>query len=127
MNTMAVIAIGGALGAMTRYGTYLMAEKLLPAPFLWGTFTVNLAGSFLIGVLWYFIESMTMAQNLRLFLAAGFLGSFTTFSAMSFETASLLRDGRIAAAALYIGASFTLGILCVFGGYALAKAFFHTA
>lgn len=94
---LALVAAGGGLGAIGRYavsewlgGT---GQGLLP----WGTLVANLAGSFLMGIVVGYVDRKAISNRLRLFLAVGLLGSFTTFSLFSYENLELLRDGRMIA------------------------------
>jgi CrcB protein len=107
---LAVVALGGMLGASARYGV----DRWIPTPpggFPWATFWVNASGSFLLGVLLVVIvERLRPTRLLRPFLAAGVLGAFTTMSTYQVETALLLEDGRVATAALYSVGSLVVGI-----------------
>ena len=86
------VALGGALGAMMRYGCGLIAAANLPPSFPFATFAVNIIGSFIIGMIApYFVINPDASQNLRHFLLAGVLGGFTTFSAFSIDTVTLLQ------------------------------------
>ncbi len=90
-----IVAIGGALGALSRYLTVTTVAKIFGATFPYGTLLVNTLGSF---ILVFFviltIEKLTIDPIWRLFFAVGFLGSFTTFSSFSYETIALFQDGE---------------------------------
>lgn len=114
------VAAGGALGAMARYLTGLAALRLVGGSFPWGTLVVNVAGSFLIGVLFAALEARG-AMRLAPFLLTGVLGGFTTFSAFSLDTAALVGRGALFPAAAYVVASVTLSLAAVTAGLALAR------
>lgn len=112
MNWLAV-AIGGALGSVTRYGVGL----LLPSStgkFPWATFSVNLVGSFLIGVAYVLIvQKQTWSPEMRLWLMTGFLGGFTTFSSFSLEALQLWQQGQNLQAMIYVVSSVICCLLAV--------------
>lgn len=87
----ALIALGGALGALARYGlTVWVQGRLLPnSTFPWGTFVINVSGSFLLGLTLTLVGSRVLAPNWRPFFATGFLGAYTTFSTFEYESALL--------------------------------------
>lgn len=116
-----VIALGGGLGAIARYG---LAE-LLPArqgEFPWGTFLTNVAGCFLIGVLMVLITETFSAHYLvRPFLGVGFLGGFTTFSTYAVEIRGLLGPGSLGVAFGYLAGTLVCAMLAVLGGVWLTR------
>lgn len=87
------VALGGACGAVARYGSGRVVARLVEHPFPWGTWTVNLAGCFLIGMTVPLLGTLYAADHVRLFLVVGFLGSFTTFSTYTLDTVALWGDG----------------------------------
>ena len=100
------VALGGGLGASLRY----LALLAWPAP--WGTVAINVAGSFLIGLLAVpLLLSERGAHPLAPLLLTGVLGGFTTFSAFSLDTLRLIEGGRLGAAVLYVGGSVALSLL----------------
>lgn len=111
------IAVGGAIGAISRYWVSGVTHKVFNAGFPWGTLSVNLIGSLFIGLLWGLSETVIISQNIRLFLFIGILGSFTTFSSFSLENFNLLRDGEYWFMLLNVFLSLFLGIVLVFAGY----------
>ena len=119
------IGLGGATGALLRYGVSGLTHRFLNGGFPWGTLTVNLIGSLLIGFLWGMFESVIVSENIKLFCFIGLLGSFTTFSTFSLENFNLLRDGEYSLFAINIVASFMLGILLVFIGYVVSRYAFN--
>jgi CrcB protein len=122
MNNIFLIAIGGALGSVSRYGCQRWIYQWHPHPFPFGTFAVNIAGSLLIGIFYAVSEKGNlMNPDWRLFLTTGFCGGFTTFSTFSFETVSLLREGDYAYALTYILLSVVLGVIAVALGILIIK------
>lgn len=115
------VAFGGSIGAVLRYLIFLIYEKSHSHTFPWATLAVNLAGSFLIGLLWGVFDKFYVSPGMRLFLFIGILGSFTTFSAFAFDVLSLGKDGSVKYLILYISATNILGIALAFGGYYLSK------
>ncbi|WP_333712110.1 fluoride efflux transporter FluC [Yoonia sp.] len=107
-------ALGGALGAVLRYLVGLAVAFPL------GTLVINVAGSFLIGVVWVAFAARGLQAWLP-FVMTGILGGFTTFSAFSLDTLRLLEGGRLAAAGGYVLASVVLSILACGAGLWLAK------
>ena len=114
MNKLLPVVIGGGLGAGARYLVCeLMLSRLGPA-FPWGTLTVNLLGSILLGVIAQLgLSGAAMSIELRLLLTTGFMGGFTTYSTFNYETLNLLQDGRWSAAALNVGLTL---VACLAGG-----------
>lgn len=115
------IALGGALGAMGRYflSTWIYSKSDFVFP--WGTFAVNMLGSFLLGLVYVWgTEKLAMSPNARAFLAVGFIGAFTTFSTFSLETLNVIKDGEIKTALLYTIGSLVLGLVSVWLGTGLA-------
>lgn len=120
--TLLLIALGGAVGSVSRYGLGVLVQKTAHATFPVGTLTVNVLGSFLVGVLAKaFMHSQTH-PDLRAMLIVGFCGGFTTFSAFSLETAGLMQGGEWAKAAAYVGASIVLCLAATATGFALVRA-----
>ncbi|MCD6024929.1 MAG: fluoride efflux transporter CrcB [Fibrobacteria bacterium] len=119
--TYLAIALGGALGSVLRYA---VQSALRPASggFPWGTLTVNLFGSFLIGLCAALAERQGAASWIRPWLMVGLLGGFTTFSAFSLENVQMLRQGQVLAAFAYMAASVLAGLALAFAGYFLARS-----
>ncbi len=116
------IAIGGAIGALLRYLVSGWAYVWLGEGFPWGTLSVNMIGSFLIGFLWRWFDQVAIAPNTRTLIFVGGLGAFTTFSTYGLESLNLLRDGQYKLGLLNILGSNVLGILFVFLGFVAARA-----
>jgi len=117
-----IVALGGAVGASLRHLTSLMTLRWFGPGFPWGTLTVNIVGSFVMGV---FIELLARkfdsSQELRLLVATGIMGGFTTFSAFSLDVAVMWERGATLTAAGYVLASVALSILALFAGLALVR------
>jgi len=112
MPTLAV-ALGGAIGAGARYQVgSLMARLAGPhSTFPWGTLSVNILGSFVMGMLLgWFAKGGADSENLRLFLVAGLMGGFTTFSAFSAEMVTMLHRGEMSSALIYVTVSVFAGM-----------------
>ncbi len=115
------VAGGGALGSALRYGLALGVQRRLGTGWPFGTLAVNLLGSFLIGWIFHLLVSREiLAEGPRLFIVAGLLGGFTTFSAFSLETLRLLQEGSWPLAALYVALSTAGGLLAAWAGFQLA-------
>jgi CrcB protein len=124
MNAFFAVAIGGALGALSRYSFVLIAVTLVDNRLPWATLGVNVVGSFCIGIAAVLIgDRVIEGEFWRLLLVVGFLGSFTTFSAFSLETLLLLQQGNYNIAMAYAAGSVTLCLGAAFAGMQLAKVF----
>ena len=123
MEKIAMIALGGALGASLRYATVVWAGRVFGPGFPWGTAIVNIAGSFAMGVLAVIMMDRFPGSWGRYapFLMTGVLGGFTTFSAFSLDALSLMERGRNLAAAGYVGGSVVLSIAGLWAGLSLAR------
>ncbi|MCU0790398.1 MAG: fluoride efflux transporter CrcB [Nitratireductor sp.] len=124
MNHFLLVAAGGGIGAAMRHLANLAALRLFGPGFPWGTLFVNVAGSLAMGLLvgWLARRSGGSTTELRLFLATGVLGGFTTFSAFSLDFAALWERGAGTAAAGYALASVLISLAAVFAGLWLMRA-----
>lgn len=124
LQPLLLVALGGALGSMARYGATLGINRWASSPFPWGTLFVNIAGSFLIGlVMVWLLKAGEWRENARLLLVTGIMGGFTTFSSFSWETWKLLEDGRFGLASANILLSVAVCLLATIAGALLAKQF----
>ena len=117
-----VIAAGGALGALGRFG---LAQALPHRvdEFAWATLWTNALGSLLLGLLMALVLSVwSHTRYVRPFLGVGVLGGFTTFSTAELDTRGLIASGHLAEALAYVGASVALGLVLVLAGLALGSA-----
>lgn len=122
MKLILAIAAGGAIGAVGRHYVSATVMRLVDGGFPWGTVTVNVLGSFIMGAL---IEVMALRWNvgneLRAFMTVGFLGAFTTFSTFSLDFATLFERGAGTAALAYAAVSVILSVAALFGGLAVMR------
>ena len=117
MPTVLWVALGGAIGASARYLVGVQALRLMGSGFPWGTVCVNIAGSFLMGVLIELLAlKLNLTQDVRHFLTTGVLGGFTTFSAFSLDFIVLTERKAHLLAWTYMGASVAGSILALFAG-----------
>lgn len=129
LRDMMLVGLGGFLGANTRYilGTWaaVMAERLLRAPdWPWGTLFVNLTGSFLLAIFGAWLAHQARwASDLRLIIATGFFGAYTTFSTFANESMSIWNQGHIISASAYVLLTNLLCLVAVLLGLALANRF----
>lgn len=124
MYHLLIVAAGGAIGAASRHLFGLAALRLVGPTFPWGTLGVNIVGSFLMGALIEFLARRTgISPEVRLFVATGILGGFTTFSAFSLDVAVLWERGAHAAAAGYVAASIAGAIAALFAGLMIVRSF----
>ncbi|MES2874904.1 MAG: fluoride efflux transporter CrcB [Bacteroidota bacterium] len=121
MRIILFIGLGSFIGGISRYLISLYIHSKGFSAFPYGTLTVNILGCFLIGILYGIAEKSGLPNEWRLFLITGVLGGFTTFSAFSYETISLMRDGQSGAALLYVMGSVIFGLLATWGGIAVAS------
>lgn len=115
------VALGGALGAALRYGVLLAFARPGSGAVPWHTLGVNVAGSFLLGLLMAALPADHAAERWQLLLGVGVLGGFTTFSTFSLETVSLVQAGASVTAAAYVVMSLTGGLIAAAAGYALGR------
>jgi len=109
---------------MARYISVKTIDGRLNALFPFGTLVVNLAGSFLIGIIYAVISRKTgQTEHWGTFLGAGFCGGFTTFSAFAYENVSLIQQRMATTSLLYIAVSIALGLLAVVAGATIGKFF----
>ncbi len=122
IKTLLLVGTGGFLGSISRFLASRFMQDNFPTAFPLGTFLVNVAGCFLIGLIYGFSErSALLTPGWKMFLAVGFCGGFTTFSTFANENLALLRDGEFYYFFLYTGLSVFLGIAATFLGVLLTK------
>ena len=123
MKQLLLVFIGGGFGSTLRYiiGKYMNSTDTgIP----WGTFTANILGSLIIGViLGLAVKNDSLSSNQTLLLATGFCGGFTTFSTFAYENHVFLKSGDFTSFALYTIGSFIVAFLAVFAGLFIAKSF----
>jgi CrcB protein len=116
-----IVGIGSCFGGVARYLiSLLMRTASNGSP--WGTFTVNIAGCLLIGLLWgWTLRNPNIPSAVNLLIGVGFCGGFTTFSTFSKESVAMLQTGAFLTFLLYAISSILLGVACVAIGYAITK------
>jgi CrcB protein len=124
MTHLFLVAAGGAIGASLRHLFGMVSLRLFGIGFPYGTLGVNVIGSFLMGALigWLAFRSEGGGQGLRLFLATGVLGGFTTFSAFSLETILLWERGEAGLALTYVLLSVVVSVAALVAGLALVRS-----
>ncbi len=130
MTRFLLVALGGALGSMARYGVGFAATRFSPAAaWPWSTLTVNVVGGLAMGLLagWLGLRGGVGHDSVRAFAAVGLLGGFTTFSAFSLETALMIERRQFALAGGYVAASVALSVLALFIGLMVARRAFGAA
>ncbi|MFC9060591.1 fluoride efflux transporter CrcB [Streptomyces sp. NPDC057074] len=121
MNWLLVV-VGGMVGAPLRYLTDRAVQSRHGADFPWGTFTVNVAGSLVLGLVTGATLAGAVGSDLRLLLGTGLCGALTTYSTFSYETLRLTGTGSRLPAAVNVLASVAAGLAAVFAGVTLADA-----
>ena len=121
------IAAGSALGGVSRYAVAVAMQQRFGLTFPIGTLLINVTGSFLLGVIMRHAMGGAMggtqlSSEMRLFLATGFCGGFTTFSTFSFETVFMLESGEYGRATMYVVLSIVLSLAAAFLGFGLAQS-----
>lgn len=123
--TYLAVAFGGALGAMSRYWVYNAFVRASTSTYPWATLTVNIAGSFLIGIAFVLLTERTdIGPEWRGLITVGFLGAFTTFSTFSMDTIGLLEQGQVVAAISYVLSSVVVCIIAAWLGLLLSRVIF---
>lgn len=118
VKNLLLVAAGGSIGAVLRYWIYFL---LKPQPFPYTTLLINIAGSFLLGIIMALSlkENSILPESYKLFLATGICGGFTTFSTFSYENIYLLQEGKHTLAFIYILGSVVAGISAAWIGFKL--------
>ena len=125
MNAYLLVFLGAGIGGALRHGVNVGCARMCGTAFPWGTLTVNVAGSFLMGAVaaWLALKAGEgWSQPMRLFLTTGILGGFTTFSAFSLDAVLLWEKGEIGPAGAYVAASVLLSITGLVAGLAMVRA-----
>ena len=117
-----LVALGGALGSVSRFLLGPAIHRALGFTFPFGTLFINIIGSLILGVVvGLAVDGGTVSPQARAFLAIGFCGGFTTFSAFSFETFTLLEGGQLGRAGAYVAASVLLSVTAAWLGLLAAR------
>lgn len=120
--TVLLVLLGGALGAPLRYLTDLFVQSRHDSVFPWGTFSVNVIGSLILGATAGAVSEGAAPGWVLTLVGTGFAGALTTFSTFGFETVRLTEEGSLLEAALNVGASLAAGLAVCVAGWALAAA-----
>ncbi len=123
LRAILAVAIGAAAGGVLRYLIGQLFLQRFGPGFPFGTIFINVSGSFLIGVVaeLALTRAFGMTSLARIFVMVGILGGYTTFSTFSLDTLTLIADGALPLAALYVGASAALGLLGAYAGTVLTR------
>lgn len=125
LRTILLVGSGGFIGSVMRYLVQYYMEKSLSSTFPWGTFIANVAGSFIIGMIFALAEKGNlMNAEWRIFLAVGICGGFTTFSSFAYNNLTMLNERAWGSLFLNIGGNLFLGILAVYLGIILIRLIF---
>ncbi len=120
--TLVFIAVGGAAGAVSRYLLQGWVEELTGGRFPWGTFAVNISGSFFLGLVFALaMDRAIMSPEIRVPLMIGFIGSYTTFSTLMLESWSLVEEGDIVYMLGNLVGSVVIGMIAVVAGLAVGR------
>jgi CrcB protein len=125
MKSYLLVFLGAGIGGALRHGVNVGCARMCGTAFPWGTLTVNVVGSFIMGAIAGWLTSKAgeaWSQPLRLFLTTGILGGFTTFSAFSLDAVLIWERGQSGLAATYVAASVLLSIAGLVAGLCLARA-----
>jgi fluoride exporter len=117
-----LLSTGGALGVNARYWLAVWIDRRAAPTFPWATFTINVSGSFAIGLVTALLARWVPHPHARLFVVVGFLGGYTTFSSFSLEALALMQRGALGLSLAYMGGSVVSGFLAVVLGAALGQA-----
>ena len=122
MKELVWLATAGALGTLCRYGLSGIVQRAGAARFPWGTWSVNALGCFLFALVWALAEErLVISGQTRFIILTGFMGAFTTFSTMAFETGELLRESEWLLAMANLAGQNCVGLACLYLGFVAAR------
>lgn len=122
MNKILLLALAGACGSLSRYWLSGLAYELIGRDFPWGTWAVNILGCLFFGLVWTLSEERgLLTPQTRTILLVGFMGAFTTFSTLVFESAELLRDGAWLKMGLNLAGQTVVGFFALYLGMACGR------
>lgn len=117
-----IVFLGAGIGGMARHAVNTAAARILGYGFPWGTLTVNILGSIIMGLLTeFFVVRTGLPQEVRLFMTTGLLGGFTTFSTFSLDTVTLWERGQWGLATGYVMTSLVVSAVGLFLGLSLIR------
>ena len=123
LRTILIVGTGGFIGSVMRYLVQVFVERGMVSTFPWGTFIANIAGSFIIGIVFALAEKGNlMSAEWRIFLAVGICGGFTTFSSFAYNNLMLLKENAFGQLFWNVGGSLFFSILAVYLGIILVRA-----
>ena len=123
LRTIFIVGAGGFIGSVMRYLVQIWLEKGMETTFPWGTFVANIAGSFIIGVVFGLADKGNLLNaEWRMFIAVGICGGFTTFSSFAYNNLNMLREHSFGQFFLNVGGSLFLGIFAVYLGIILVRS-----
>lgn len=122
LRNILLVGLGGFFGSVLRYLVYLFVDKNIQLAWPIATFSVNIIGSLILGIIYGLLfKTNFISPDLRLLLAVGFCGSFTTFSTFAYENLQMLQQRDFITMILYTGLSLVLGLLAAYSGYLIGK------
>jgi len=122
IQKLVLLALAGAVGTLARYGLSGLVHRIDGVTFPWGTIVVNVLGCFIVGLLWSLFENRwTISGETRIIILVGFIGAFTTFSAMILESSELIRSAEWFRAVGNITIQNVVGFIALFGGSVLGR------
>ena len=125
LRTIFIVGAGGFIGSVMRYLVQVFVEKGLMSTFPWGTFVANIAGSFIIGIVYALAEKGNLlSAEWRMFLAVGICGGFTTFSSFAYNNLTMLKEGVYGQFLFNVGGSLFFGLLAVYLGMTVIRFVF---
>ncbi|NTW68003.1 MAG: fluoride efflux transporter CrcB [Nitrospirae bacterium] len=121
--TLAWIAVGGAAGAVSRYLLQGWVDDLAGGRFPWGTFVINISGSFALGVIFALaVDRAVLSPEVRVPIMVGFISAYTTFSTLMLESWRLVEEGDLVFALANLAGSVVVGMIAVVAGLAVGRA-----
>ena len=115
------VLVGSSIGGAARYLSQEFVQKNFPSFIPLSTLSVNIVGSFIIGIIYALAEKSKISAEVRILIATGFCGGFTTFSSFAFENVKLMQDGEFFNTALYVVLSLVIGFVAVYLGILFTK------
>ncbi|WP_346857581.1 fluoride efflux transporter CrcB [uncultured Draconibacterium sp.] len=126
LRTIFIVGAGGFIGSVMRYLVQIFVEKGMSTTFPWGTFIANMAGSFIIGIVFALAQKGNLlSSEWRMFLAVGVCGGFTTFSSFAYNNLTMLKEQSYGQFIFNVGGSLFFGLLAVYLGMILVRAILH--